>query len=192
MSRKGLVSLIVLGLCVSALYETTNVPLPPELEKGGSFQFLTVLSLVVTIIYITLSQITSSNWNVKYIYPLASNLEFQVTVGYWSLKLLGFKNYERSLWLDIKLHAIPYLYLLVLDSHSRGSVRTSVMITVAFMLVWWTYIESIVYLNRNDGVTSFPYGMLNNRTFIGRFVWFIGFTSLSCLNYVVLGIRNCF
>ncbi|EGW31446.1 uncharacterized protein SPAPADRAFT_141277 [Spathaspora passalidarum NRRL Y-27907] len=189
MSRKGLVSLIVLCLCISALYESTTWP---QLEKGGgAFEFLTLLSLAVTITYIILSQNASSNWNVKYIYPLASNLGFQVTMGYWSAKLLGVKSYERSLWLAIRLHAIPYLYLLILDSHPQGSATISVTITVAFMLAWCIYVDIIIYWNWGNNTTSVPYGTLNEKTFIERVVWIAGFTILSCSNYIILGIRNC-
>ncbi|RLV90227.1 hypothetical protein JA1_004708 [Spathaspora sp. JA1] len=101
-------------------------------------------------------------------------------------------DHDRSLWLDIKIHLIPYLYLLVLDAHPRGSIKISVVMTIGFMLIWWSYIENNVYWNRGDGVTSYPYGVLNNKTFLERFAWVSCLTALSCLNYIMIGIRNKF
>ena len=195
MPRQGFISLIALGLCLSGFYDCIKLPLPPHLDKGGQLQFLTTVSLLFTIIYITLSQLFPTNRHLKTIYNIACNLEFNVTVSYWAMRVmfpnsLNTESFERNVWLDLRIHLIPYLYLIVFDSYERISANKSIGYTVGVLLGYWGYLEYIMYVHGHDGVPQFTYPFLQHKTVLDRFIRIVGLMLLSVLNYFVLGIRN--
>ena len=117
MTRQGLISLVSLAICCSGLYDCFQLELPPGLVKGGHFQFLTNVSLILTIIYILQTIVTPTSYNLRLQYNVVSNLEFTVTVSYWVMHLilphwLNTNSFERDYWLDFKIHIWPYVYLI--------------------------------------------------------------------------------
>lgn len=195
MARQGLISILSLVICCYGLYQCFQHELPPHLIKGGHFQFLTNISLSLTILYILQSILTPTSPYLRTQYNIVSNLEFTVTVCYWTLQFilphfLNPKSQVHRDWsIDLAIHFWPYLYLLVFDSQDRIRAKKSWSLTAAVIVVYWCYIERIVSVN-NDGITAFAYPFLNNKTLTERFLWMLLIWFISCLNYYIIGFRN--
>ncbi|ODV76737.1 uncharacterized protein CANTADRAFT_33238, partial [Suhomyces tanzawaensis NRRL Y-17324] len=167
-------------------WQTMTLELPPHLAKAGNFQFLTNASLTVATLYLI---VNLASPNARVLTPwhhLVSNLEFVVTTAYWTMILcfphhLNTDSFEFDLALDLKIHLLPYVYLL-LDRKPMVSFVRSAAQSVAFIGVYWAAIELHVYLNQ-DGITLYPYPLLNGIGVWGRLKWMGVFMGLSVANY---------
>lgn len=173
-----------LAICSSGLWDCFHQQLPSHLLRGGHYQFLTNISLMLTMAYIILSM-----FHIKCptFYNAVTNLEFAVTVTYWMLflifpHLLNTKTLPPTFQLDFKIHLWPYLYLLVLKE--RSSIN-GVALSGVILIIYSLYVELIVATD-STGVSKFAYPFLNKYSFSGRFVWMLAIWAISSANYIVL------
>lgn len=176
--------LFSLAICSSGLWDCINQHLPPHLIRGGQFQFLTNVSLMLTITYIIL---TLFHINCSTFYNAIVNLEFTVTITYWSLFLifphfLNTKTLPPTFQLDFKIHLWPYLYLLVLKE--KSSLK-GITLSGLIFFIYSLYVELVVATD-STGVSKFAYPFLNKHTFPGRMGWMIAMWGISSINYLIL------
>ncbi|KAI5966973.1 uncharacterized protein KGF55_000382 [Candida pseudojiufengensis] len=185
-------NLFSLAICSSGLYDCFSQQLPPHLIRGGHLQFLTNISLILTIIYILINLFINfkfiNQYNTTILYNIVINLEFIVTLGYWTLhyilpSLLNTKELPPTFTLDFKIHLFPYLYLLLINEKRNKSALFYTGLTIG---IYWSYIEFIV-ASDSTKLSKFAYPFLNRGGFFARCVFMIGFWTLSCLNYIFLG-----
>lgn len=196
-----------LYLCGAGLVESILLPLPAHLIKGGVWQFLTNTSLLVTclcmfcIISIGVGKALrikcESIWTtVNILEILCCNLEFIVTVTYWSIILLcpgmlNGKSFAVSWTLDLKIHLLPYVFLLVdvlllrnNQDVSSTSFTESFGLSVIFLGLYWSLIEINTSILNRDNLTRFPYPFLNNINFMQRIGWLLVFMGLGLINHI--------
>lgn len=173
-----------LAICSSGLWDCFHQQLPSHLLRGGQFQFLTNVSLMLTIAYIilSLSRIKSCTF-----YNAVTNLEFAVTVTYWTLflifpHLLNTKTLPPTFQLDFKIHLWPYLYLLVLKE--RSNIK-GVTLAGVILLIYSLYVELIVATDSTHA-SKFAYPFLNKYSFSGRVLWMLAIWAISSTNYLIL------
>lgn len=198
-----------LYLCGTGLIESILLPLPAHLIKGGVWQFLTNTSLLVTCLCMLciISTSVGKAFKIKYgairrtvndLENLCCNLEFIVTVTYWSIILfcpdmLNGKSFAVSWTLDFKIHLLPYVFLLVdillfrnnQDVSSTGFTE-SFGLSVIFLGLYWSLIEISTSVLNDDGLTKFPYPFLNNDNFMRRIGWLLVFMGLGLINHISL------
>ncbi|WLF79982.1 hypothetical protein PVL30_003750 [Lodderomyces elongisporus] len=172
--------LFSLAICISGLRDTTRLKLPPYLQRGGHLQFLTNISLVLTIAYL----VTSVTHPSSIFYTMAVNLEFAVTASYWTLHLvlphlLNTDTIERNFALDFKIHLWPYVSLIIKDEKRNvgGIIGSGVV-----LILYWMYIEFIA----RDPSQKFAYPFLNRGGVGRRAAWMLGIWLLSSFNYIIL------
>ncbi|CAK9439048.1 uncharacterized protein LODBEIA_P32720 [Lodderomyces beijingensis] len=178
--------LFSLAVCISGVYDTFSLELPPYLQRGGHFQFLTNISLLSTCIYIISKHILMlPPRQANLIYNTVMNLEFTVTSCYWTLHYilphwLNTATIDRNFVLDFKIHLWPYLYLLVCKERRNkwGSLGSGVVF--AF---YWAYIEWLV---GSDPTQRFAYPFLNRGGLPARAFWLFGMWLVGTLNYLLL------
>ncbi|KAI5952733.1 hypothetical protein KGF54_003600 [Candida jiufengensis] len=175
----------------NGLYKSLTTKLPPHLAKSGQFQFLTNCSLLTTVIYLTLSVFGLAP---LWLYNLSSNLEFNVIVSYWSMALIfpqmvGEAEVDRNLFMDLQVHAFPYLYLIIDSQPSLGLFNSS-MLTCLYVLIYWFYFEWECGKHLNDGVSGYPYPFLKGKNLVSRFWCMFIFAFIGCLNWFVLNLRR--
>ncbi|EMG50434.1 hypothetical protein SBY92_000267 [Candida maltosa Xu316] len=180
-------SLILLG---SGLIRSISTKLPAHIVKAGHFQFITNCSLLTTVLYLISTFFTTSPW----FYNLASNLEFNVTVSYWTMALVfssmvAEDEVDRDLFLDLQVHFFPYVYLFI-DAQPRISLVGSWGSTVLFIFIYWVYIEWECGKHVSDGVSGYPYPFMKGMNRIQRLGSMGVFAIIACTNYFVLGLRN--
>ena len=181
------VKVAVIAVLVLGIYETMTLPVPPHLEHGGNWQFLTNLSLIATTVYVVLDVIQFNSTFLIYFHHLCGNLEFVVTVTYWTLiilfpEMLNSDSFDVSLLLDLKIHFLPYLVLLLFYRKPLISFGQSFLLSVVSMLGYWAWIE---YLVHTDPQLRYPYPFLNGLGLADRLVWFVSLIARStiCLLY---------
>lgn len=193
-------------LCGNGLINSVSLPLPLNLYNGGQWQFLTNLALSVSCLSmaltVVLGSIKSLNRNgklrmsVNILQNVCCNLEFIVTLTYWSIillfpQMLNGKSFNVSWLLDFQIHLLPYVFLSVdyfVFRNSRDktiSWTTSVSSTLIFLGLYWLFIEINTTYLYNDGITRFPYPFLNETTFIIRIGWMFAFIGLGALNHFI-------
>lgn len=175
-----------LVLLTSGLQESIALPLPPHLIKGGNWQFLTHISLLLTIIYVGLNLFSINRKLLKNFHHLCANLEFLVTVAYWGMKffypqMLNGDSFAVSLGLDLKIHLFPYIYML-LDGKDHISFKRSAMFSAVAISLYWGYVEYLYWCNSGDGVSRFSYPFMGNGL---RPQWMFGFFAVSTVNWIV-------
>lgn len=198
-----------LYLCGYGLVESILLPLPAHLLKGGDWQFLTNTSLLVTclcMICITCTSVVKVlrikygkfEEYVKNLENLCCNLEFIVTVTYWSIILfcpdmLNGKSFDVSWILDLKIHLFPYIFLLIdvlLIRNNQDMNSTDFAATFGFSVIflglYWSLIEINTSVLNKDGLTKFPYPFLNDSDFLHRTAWLFVFIGLGLINHVIL------
>ena len=184
-----LLNLLLLG---NGLYKSITTKLPPHLVKSGQFQFITNCSLLITVVYLSLLLL---RYQSICIYNLASNLEFNVIVSYWTMALLfpqmvAEDDVDRDLFMDLQVHAFPYLYLIIDSSQQNISLAASTVITASFIVGYWLYIETECGKHVGDGVSGYPYPFMKGKSQRERFFYVSIFGVIACCNWFVLKIRN--
>lgn len=206
-SSRILWNLLGVLICSQGLLESIFLPLPPYLEKGGAWQFLTNTSLLVSctcmacIMMMCVSErymgIHKHTKGLVYMVEcLCCNLEFIVSVTYWSIILLmpgmlNGKSFDVSWNLDLKIHLFPYLFILmdlVLFSDNFDKLRyiESFSLLVTFLGSYWSFIEFNTLYWKKDGITRFPYPFLNNCTLAYRLSFLAVFVGLGLTNVILL------
>lgn len=175
--------LVLLG---TGLHESLALPLPPHLLKGGNWQFLTHVSLLLTIIYVVLNLFNVNRTLLKNFHHLVANLEFLVTVAYWGMiyfrpLLLNGDSFAVSRMLDFKIHLFPYVYML-LDRKGSISFKRSVLFSAVALSLYWGYVEYLYWNHSGDGVTTFTYPFMQNGL---RPAWMFGFFAVSTVNWII-------
>lgn len=177
-------SVFSLAVCTKGLYDTCLLELPGHLVKGGQFQFLTNLSILVTTIYYLTEVIIMLTKAprptvINYFHNLCYNIEFTVTITYWCLVMywphLLNGDFNVNLLVDLEIHLFPFIMLSVSRS-AYHKVLKSIMYGVVFIYLasYWTGIE-LTYA----GEPYFPYPFLSQEDFYGRFKWLMGFVGVT-------------
>lgn len=176
----------IVGLYSSVLGTAGSVslPLPEKLKVGGDWQFLTNWGVLITSIFAILN-IILPNYNTQF-YHLISSIECNITISYWSTILLSpsslnTDSYNVPLLLDLKIHLFPYLYLFFLVDKPAISFINSVLLSTAFTLVYWAYINYLMY--NNPGYA--PYPVLKDKTHLQKSVKLVQWILLSQVNYIL-------
>lgn len=190
-----IVLLLAVAVCGHGWYGTTSLPLPPHLQLGGNYQFLTNLALLLTLIYLVVATIVDldrRNRRLMYYYHMTMfNINFLVTSTYWILyfqfpHFLNVGAFEVSKLVDLEIHLFPYLFLLLdhfrVRKYARGTPWTLVS-TIAVLSVYWLRIEWVVA--SSSGMASFPYPFLRDITFVSRLQWLVLFMVVACTNQLV-------
>ncbi|KAI5966963.1 uncharacterized protein KGF55_000372 [Candida pseudojiufengensis] len=183
-----ILNLVLLG---NGLYKSLSTKLPPHLVKSGHFQFLTNCSLLTTLIYLFFATFGfQPNW----LYNLSSNLEFNVIFSYWTMalvfpKMVAEGEVDRDLFMDLQVHAFPYLYLII-DSQPSLSIMKSWVLTCLYVFIYWVYFESECGKHVPDGVSGYPYPFLKGKGMVERFGCMAIFAFIACMNWFVLNLRN--
>lgn len=206
--RKVCFDAFALAICLQGFKDTMALPLPPHLEKGGNWQFLTNLASLMTCLYLTLELFLDFRQVLKapgksYFHfrelstrfgVAVGNIEFLVSITYWSLifffpYLLNSDSFDVCWRLDFEIHLFPLVYInfrryIVEISRERPSIEIikNFKCTFALLSLYWTFIEVMTLINSKDGVTKFPYPFMNDLSHFGRFLWFGGFIILAYLN----------
>lgn len=173
-------------LMLSGLHETMSLPLPDKLAKGGNYQFLTNISLFVTIVFFVMKWIYGIK-RLGLFYRTIFDIEFLVTTTYWTLilffpDLLNSDSFAVSLSLDLKIHFLPYALLLLLARDSpKCDLKRNIVFTVGFIGVYWAGLE--VFVQTTGSI--YPYPFLNNSTVQKRLGWMIIFSITALTNRVV-------
>lgn len=177
-------------------YLIAHTELPPHLEAGGHWQFLTTLSLLFTLVVFfvgVMAHITKSSalFHLKNcMHPIALALECVVTMVYWPLKLfflhLLVKDPARKmvpLVVDMCLHLLPVVSLLVdyIFFMPKWTITNWTALGACLVLttLYWFWLKQLVDFE-NGG--EYPYMFLNvdnevTRIAIFQMVGFAGFAS---------------
>lgn len=166
-------SLILGGNALHYLF--TKVKLPAHLAAAGQFQFLTNLSLLISLIIFALGAVAHLTRSVPLynfkntIHPIGMVLEAVVTTVYWPLRLffLGhlIKDPKRELVpipIDLCLHLLPaasllidYLVFMPRWTLPAGGALSAV---VALTSIYWAWLKFLIDFE-NGG--EYPYEFLN-------------------------------
>lgn len=193
---------IYTSVCLSGLYETASLPLPPHLAAGGPWQFLTNVSLLITCAVATLRIAVDILWHkragysqfnrlIKLAMLACVHLEFVVTGAYWFMimafpSLLNGDSFDVSWLLDFKIHLFPYVFLLADTLYHGYYDRYSIVVTEAFLAVYWTAIEVHMWVHRDQEIL-FPYPFLNDKYPWERLMLLLVFGLMAALDYLRVG-----
>lgn len=192
----AVINAAALGLSMYAFnFVFGKVTLPPQLEGGGHWQFLTNLSLLFSVVIFLLGLFahvlkSSALFNLKNtLHPIALVLELVVASVYWPLRLVFLelltkrpKEYLVPMRVDICLHLVPVLVLMVdyLVFMPRWTIRTTTAggFVVLLASLYWALLKHLIDFE-NGG--EYPYMFLNVETEQKRAVIFgmvalVGFT----------------
>lgn len=173
-------NVFALFLSAKGLYDTCTLELPEHLVKGGQFQFLTNLSILITMFYYLTEVVVMVVRAPKprildYFHNLCYNVEFTVTVTYWCLvyywpHLLN-GDFDVNWLVDLEIHLFPFILLSVSRSGYFKVQKSIIYISVFLYLVsYWAAIERVY-----AGEPVFPYPFLSQENFYGRLKWLMGF-----------------
>lgn len=190
------ITLISLFSAIIACYGLSHIAmleLPPSLEGGGHWQFLTNLGLILSLIIFILgavAHLTKSTFlfNLKNtIHPIGLAVELIITLVYWPLRLflidLLLPDPNRDLLpllVDLSIHLMPVVSLLVdyLVFMPKWTITNSTAILIVVFLTsgYYYLLQSLIDVN-NGGV--YPYGFLNTETELQRIIIFIVIGSIA-------------
>ncbi|ODQ77487.1 hypothetical protein BABINDRAFT_163497 [Babjeviella inositovora NRRL Y-12698] len=174
-------------------YLLSFVELPPALKSGGQFQFLTNLSLVVSMVYFFLgavAHITKQQglfYAKNQVHVVALTLESIVAGVYWPLRffavdMIAVEGMIPPVPLDLAIHLMP-ITSLVLDCwlfmpswtvSDRVVLRECAVISVGY----WYWLEHSLKL------ATFPYPFLNVPA-LPRFAIYVVITLFAYANYLL-------
>lgn len=170
------INAVALGLAMYAFnYLFSEIDLPPHLESGGHWQFLTNLSLLFSVIIFGLGVAahvlkSTTLFHVKNsLHPIALVLESVVASVYWPLRLvfLGLLTKNPSKYLvpmrvDLCLHLVPVATLMVdyLVFMPKWTIRTETALGTVVLLttLYWFLLKHLIDFE-NGG--EYPYMFLN-------------------------------
>lgn len=184
----GLVNAVALGFGSYGFYYTiTYIELPPYLQTAGRWQFLTNLSLVISLVVFALGTVahaTRSNqlFTIKNaLHPIALVLELVVTLVYWPLRLvfihLLVSDPSRKfipMFVDVCLHLVPGVALVTdffcfmprLTVNNRDSFGVCMLLT----FMYWAWLKRLIDVE-NGG--QYPYNFLNVDAELTRVMIFV-------------------
>ncbi|OUM53816.1 hypothetical protein BVG19_g3137 [[Candida] boidinii] len=187
----AILSLISFGIGTNALFTLLSYVLPPQLATAGHFQFLTNLSLLLSIIFWffnIINHIVKNNYLEQFkliTLWVATTLETIVFLVYWPLRLLApgliIAGEYIPLWVDLSIHFVPF-FTLTVEYYCFSKPCTlsfSTLSTICYTLttVYWVWLHS-----KMDETSSFPYPFLAVKTDVRVIIFFvIGSTALSCI-----------
>lgn len=87
---------------------------------------------------------------------------------------------DRNLFMDLQVHAFPYLYLII-DSQQSISLAASTVITATFIVGYWLYIEMECGKHVGDGVSGYPYPFMKGKRQGHRCLYVSIFGLIACL-----------
>jgi hypothetical protein len=174
-------------LLLNGLRAVITRPLPHHLEHAGPFQFLTNLSLIVTVVSLVFNIVAAlplprffdffKTTLTSYATLTALVLEFIVSSIYWSLKLFFLHLIVNTdeippdkfipLWLDFTVHLAPFIVLSI-DSFflKRDTPKRLYAVIVAIMATltvgYWLLLEHLVSNAKLVyPLSEYPYPFLN-------------------------------
>lgn len=167
-------------------YCFTQVELPSHLAQAGQLQFLTNLSLLISLVVLALgfiSHVTGSQrlYVIKNnVHPVALALESVVTSVYWPLRLfllaLLVKDPTRKMIpmsVDLCVHLVPFVVLVVdyLAYLPKWAIDASSAFGVCAVLTaaYWAWLK---YLIDFENGAEYPYNFLNGDSEVTRILIF--------------------
>lgn len=177
-----MLDLLGLVLCGLGYRDSVALPLLPHLEVGGNWQFLTNCGVFATTIFIIADYLTSNFW----LYHLISNIECCITFSYWTTRFLyphtlNTDSFDVDLWLDLRIHLFPYLYLLFMKNKSTITLKQSLLVSSIGLGTYWIYISFLMY--NNPGYVPYPF--LANKTSLQRLPLLFKWIASSQFNYIL-------
>lgn len=173
--------------------------LPPHLEKGGHWQFLTNLSLVYSLVVFGVGFLahlfhSSLLFNIKNnLHPVGLALESIVTVVYWPLRLFFLHllikdpaEFNIPIPVDLAIHLLPFVSLLVdyLVFMPRWTIKNSTALGLVVVLATGYYylLENLIDV---EAGARYPYAFLEGSD-EKRLVVFAIITAVSYVQFVLL------
>lgn len=184
----ALVNAIALGFGSYGFYYTVKyIELPPYLATAGRWQFLTNLSLAISLVVFALGAVGHAIESPKLfsiknaIHPIALVLELVVTIVYWPLRLvfihLLVSDPSRKfipMFVDICLHLVPGVALVTdffcFMPRLTVNNRDSFIICMLLTFMYWAWLKRLIDV-KNGG--QYPYNFLNVDTELKRAVIFV-------------------
>lgn len=187
----AIVELIGLLLCGLGFWDSATLELPPKLKVGGIWQFLTNCGVFTTTIFIIVDFLFKKN--TTNFYHLVANIECCITFSYWSTFFLypdslNGDSFEYDLWLDLRTHLIPYIYLLCFVDKPRSSFKTSLLLSIFGLGTYWIYISVLMY--KHCDLAYVPYPMLASKIWWQRLFYLLKLITLSQINYILQGLKH--
>lgn len=198
-----LIDIVALVIGVYGLLGVVKNELPPYLASGGHWQFLTNISLVISLLVFFLGIVAHATKNRKAfvlknnIHQVATSLEFVVTMIYWPLRLfllhLLIKEPSKKLisWpVDLAVHLVPLVSLLLdyLVFMPKWTIKREVafLLSTSLSLIYYAYLNVLIDFE-NGG--SYPYAFLEVeseflRLVIVLIVGLVGFFSTIIVDHI--------
>lgn len=172
------INAILLVTGTYGLYKCTMVHLPPTLNSAGHKQFLTNISLAISLVYNLLALLTQSSSHLveKYMFPISVILETVVTLVYWPLKIFFVHLiYQQSanplqkrgtvlpLHVDMCLHLFPcigllFQFLVLKRSQFALSTKTAFIGCLMLGTIYKWYLQILV---KPELGAKYPYPFLD-------------------------------
>lgn len=196
MSFAAIGRVLGLAIMVNGFKRSISLELPPHLKHAGQLQFLTNDALLLSIIFGSLSLILDifgfkSSRKMSIFHTAVFNVEFLVTVSYWTLmlvspNLLNQDAFDVSFSLDFAIHITPYVFLLIEYYRKKVNVgaKESFLGTTGIFVSYWAYVEVLMY-GKDSTIYKYPYPFLNESGLWGRLRWIIGLFILANLNHMI-------
>ena len=195
-----LIDILSLGIGIYGLLGVVKNELPPYLASGGHWQFLTNISLVISLLVFFLGIAAHATKNEKAftlknkVHQVATSLEFVVTLVYWPLRLfllhLLIKDPSKkiiSLPVDLAVHLIPLTSLLVdyLVFMPKWTIKREIafLISMCLSVLYYVYLNILIDFE-NGG--SYPYAFLEVESEVLRFVIVLAVGSIGFLSTVIV------
>lgn len=156
-------------------YTIVHIQLPAYLAAAGKWQFLTNLSLAISLVVFGLGVVAHATKSLKLfaiknaIHPVALVLELVVTLVYWPLRLvfIGLLVSDPSrkmipMFVDMCLHLVPGVALVVdffcfmprLTVNNRDSFCVCMLLT----FMYWAWLKRLIDV---EGGGQYPYNFMN-------------------------------
>ena len=177
-TRATIINALLLVTGTYGLYKCTMVHLPPTLNSAGHKQFLTNISLAISLVYNLLTLLTRGHSRVveEYVFPVSLILETVVALVYWPLKIFFVHLiYQQSanplkkrgtvlpLHVDMCLHLFPsvgllFQYLFLRRSSFSLSKRKVFLVCILLGTVYKWYLQILV---KPELGAKYPYPFLD-------------------------------
>lgn len=187
-AASGLINAAALGFGSYGLYYTIKyIELPPYLATAGRWQFLTNLSLVISLVVFALGAVahavkSTQLFQIKNaLHPVALVLELVVTLVYWPLRIVFIRLLVSDpsrkfipMFVDICLHLVPGVALVIdffcfmprLTVNNRDSFGVCMLLT----FMYWAWLKRLIDV---EGGGQYPYNFLNVDAELTRVIIFV-------------------